>query len=129
MRKSATSFGILLVFVLLCLAVYFIWVKGDRATETAPKETAQDWETAKPPAVPSPEEGDPEAAEGDQAETGLDVDPPSLPAPVRQMIGETVVNAIHPVFYIAAGLAIIGFFFALLLQEIELTNRMAPRGE
>ena len=45
------------------------------------------------------------------------------------MIGEAVSSAIHPIFLIAAGLAVLGFLFALVLEEIKLANRMVPQGE
>ncbi|MEO5621507.1 MAG: MDR family MFS transporter [Cypionkella sp.] len=47
----------------------------------------------------------------------------------QQTIGETVVNAIHPVYLIAAILAAIGLVFAFVLKEVPLTNRHVPRGE
>jgi MFS family permease len=47
----------------------------------------------------------------------------------QQTIGETVVNAIHPVYLIAASLAAIGLVFAFVLKEVPLTNRQVPRGE
>jgi EmrB/QacA subfamily drug resistance transporter len=47
----------------------------------------------------------------------------------QQSIGETVVNAIHPIYLIAATLAAIGLIFAFVLKEVPLTNRQVPRGE
>jgi hypothetical protein len=45
------------------------------------------------------------------------------------MIGEAVSAAIQPIFLVAAGLAVLGFLFALILEEIKLANRMVPKGE
>ncbi|GGL69798.1 MDR family MFS transporter [Wenxinia marina] len=46
-----------------------------------------------------------------------------LPEQVRELIGEAVTNAVHPVFYIACGLALAGLFLATRLQEIPLRGR------
>ncbi len=40
-----------------------------------------------------------------------------------------VVNALHPVYWLAFALAVIGLGFAFLLKEIPLVNRMVPKGE
>ena len=50
-----------------------------------------------------------------------------LPDDVRGQIAELVVQAIHPIFLIAAGLALVGFLVAFALSEIRLHNRMVPR--
>jgi EmrB/QacA subfamily drug resistance transporter len=63
---------------------------------------------------------------------GLELGPQTLaglPDAVRTMIGEAVSTAIHPIFLIAAGLAVTGFLFSLILEEIKLANRMVPQGE
>ena len=63
---------------------------------------------------------------------GLELGPQTLrglPEEVKAMIGEAVSSAIHPIFLIAAGLAVLGFLFALVLEEIKLANRMVPQGE
>ena len=53
-----------------------------------------------------------------------------LPPEARATIAELVVNAIHPIFLIAVGLALVGFVFALRLEEIVLANRrLPPKGE
>lgn len=44
-------------------------------------------------------------------------------------IAETVVYAIHPIFLIAAVLALIGMAFAFILQEVKLSSHQAPRAE
>jgi EmrB/QacA subfamily drug resistance transporter len=63
---------------------------------------------------------------------GLEIGPQmlaGLPEAARERIGAAVVDALHPIFLIAAGMAAVGFVFALLLQEIPLANRMVPKGE
>ncbi|GKY89403.1 MDR family MFS transporter [Sinisalibacter aestuarii] len=72
------------------------------------------------------------AAGAEFAGGGLEISPQmlaALPAEAREQIGAAVVSAIHPVFLIAAGLAVIGFIFALMLEEIALHNRVVPKGE
>lgn len=46
---------------------------------------------------------------------------------MRAMIAERVVDAIVPIYWIVAALALLGVLAALLLQEIPLTNRVTPR--
>lgn len=53
----------------------------------------------------------------------------NLPDNVKALVGDAVVNAIHPIFWIAGGLAFIGILFSLLLEEIPLINRQVPKGE
>ncbi|WP_420860024.1 MDR family MFS transporter [Marivivens marinus] len=63
---------------------------------------------------------------------GLEMGPralASLPPEAREAVAGAVVNALHPVYWTAAGLTVCGLFFAVRLQEIPLTNRMVPRGE
>ncbi|MBV7409277.1 MFS transporter [Maritimibacter sp. DP1N21-5] len=63
---------------------------------------------------------------------GLELGPQTLralPAEAKEMISAAVSNAIHPIFFIAAGLAVVGLVFALILQEVKLANRMVPQGE
>jgi EmrB/QacA subfamily drug resistance transporter len=47
----------------------------------------------------------------------------------RDQIAAMVVHAMHPIFLVAAGLALVGFFVAFVLEEITLHNRMAPKAE
>ena len=50
-----------------------------------------------------------------------------LPPEMRVIVADAVVNAIHPIFWIAAGLALAGLLFAFLLEEIPLSGgRSAP---
>lgn len=63
---------------------------------------------------------------------GLELGPhalAALPDEARAMVSEAVATAVHPIYLIAAGLAAVGFAFALILQEIELLNRQVPKGE
>lgn len=53
----------------------------------------------------------------------------ALPEGVRSQLAESVVFAIHPLFWITVVLAAIGFGFALILKEVPLVNRMVPKGE
>jgi EmrB/QacA subfamily drug resistance transporter len=53
----------------------------------------------------------------------------ALPPEVRQTIADGVVFGIHPIFWIVAALALVGFGFALILKEVPLVNRMVPKGE
>lgn len=52
-----------------------------------------------------------------------------LPPEAQIRIGQMVVDSIHPIFQIAAALAVLGFVVSLLLEEIRLASRMVPRGE
>ena len=52
-----------------------------------------------------------------------------LPAGQRDTVATSIVTAIHPVFWIVAGLAVAGFLVATRLKEVPLRNRMVPQGE
>mgnify|MGYP001441056839 CR=1 FL=1 len=52
-----------------------------------------------------------------------------LPEEAKTMIAGAVVNAIHPIFWAAAGLAVFGLIISLILEEIPLINRTVPKGE
>lgn len=52
-----------------------------------------------------------------------------LPEPVRETVTGAVVNSLHPIYLIAAGLAVIGFLVSLKLKEVPLVNRTVARGE
>jgi len=63
---------------------------------------------------------------------GLNIGPQmaaQLPPEARQMIGQAIAQSIHPIFWLAAGLAVIGFLFSLLLEEVPLQDRTAQRGD
>ena len=47
----------------------------------------------------------------------------------RAQVTLSVVDALHPVYWLAFGLAVIGLGFTFLLKEIPLINRMVPKGE
>ncbi len=72
--------------------------------------------------------GDAAAALGGGAQLG----PQSLaklPPEMKVKVAQAVVDAIHPIFWIASGLAILGLLFCLMLEEVALTNRMVPKSE
>ena len=63
---------------------------------------------------------------------GADLGPQALArlTPEQQaLVADAVVSAVQPIFWIAAAMAAVGLGFAFLLQELPLTNRMAPKGE
>ena len=55
----------------------------------------------------------------------------ALPEPVRNMVLEAFANALHPVFYTAAGAAVLAFVLSFLLEERALatTLRREPEAE
>lgn len=53
----------------------------------------------------------------------------ALPPAVKTMIGEAVVQSLNPVFLLAAGLAVVGFFVSFKLEQVPLLNRMTQKGE
>jgi EmrB/QacA subfamily drug resistance transporter len=52
-----------------------------------------------------------------------------LPPDLQAQLATSVISAIAPIYWIAAGLALVGLVFALMLKEIPLTNRQVPKGE
>ncbi|MEO6298386.1 MAG: MDR family MFS transporter, partial [Paracoccaceae bacterium] len=48
---------------------------------------------------------------------------------LQTTVANAVINAIHPIFWIAAAMSIVGLTFCLILKEIPLINRMVPKGE
>ena len=52
-----------------------------------------------------------------------------LPAELRAQVADVAVHAIAPIYWIIVALALVGFGFSLILREVQLTNRMVPRGE
>ncbi len=48
---------------------------------------------------------------------------------MQATVAAAVINAIHPIYWIAAGMAIVALIFALVLEEVPLVNRMVPKGE
>lgn len=70
----------------------------------------------------------PEAADAIGPGGGLDVGPATLaalPDSARTAIGEVVVLAMHPIFYIAASLGVVGVLIALWLEELPLSDRLS----
>jgi EmrB/QacA subfamily drug resistance transporter len=64
--------------------------------------------------------------------TGVSIGPQmalSLPADLQAAVGGAIVQAISPIYWITAGLALLGLIFALTLTEVPLSSRSAPRGE
>lgn len=55
----------------------------------------------------------------------------ALPEPVRNLVLEAFASALHPVFYTAAGAAVLAFGLSFLLEELPLANtlRQEPEGE
>ncbi len=52
-----------------------------------------------------------------------------LPAELRAQVADVAVQAITPIYWIIVAMALVGFGFSLILREVQLTNRMVPRGE
>ena len=48
---------------------------------------------------------------------------------LQAQVASAVVDAIHPIFWIAAGLGLVGLGFCFILQEVPLVNRMVPKTE
>ncbi len=48
---------------------------------------------------------------------------------MQAQVAQAVVDAIHPIYWIAAGLSLIGLCFCFVLEEVPLTSRMVPKGE
>ena len=63
---------------------------------------------------------------------GLDIGPAmaaALPAEQKAQLAGAIVTGIHPIYWIVAVLAAIGFLISFWLEEVPLTGRMVPRGE
>ena len=63
---------------------------------------------------------------------GAELGPQTLAKLTPEMqatVAAAVINAIHPIFWLCAGLSLIGLVFAFLLQEVPLATRMAPKTE
>ncbi len=48
---------------------------------------------------------------------------------VQTQVAAAVIDAIAPIYWIAAAMSLIGLGFAFLLQEVPLVNRVVPKGE
>lgn len=53
----------------------------------------------------------------------------SLPEAMRGLISTAVVDALHPIYWAIFAMALLGLAFALILDEIPLSNRVVPKGE
>jgi EmrB/QacA subfamily drug resistance transporter len=63
---------------------------------------------------------------------GMEIGPQmlaGLPADVRAEVTAAVIDALHPIYLVAALVTVVGLGFALVLQEVKLVNRMVPKGE
>ena len=48
---------------------------------------------------------------------------------MQATVASAVLNAVHPIYWIAAVMAMVGLCFAFVLVEVPLVNRMVPKGE
>jgi len=72
------------------------------------------------------------AALGGDVAIGAEIGPQTLaalPEAVRETVRAAVVSALHPIFWIAAGLGVIGLVASFRLQEVPLASRIMPRRE
>ncbi len=53
----------------------------------------------------------------------------ALPDQVRAAAAVGVSAALHPIYWVVMGMALLGLALALILREIPLVNRMVPKGE
>jgi len=53
----------------------------------------------------------------------------ALPPEAMAALSSAIVQAITPIYWVAAGMALLGLVFALTLTEVPLTGQGAPRGE
>ena len=72
--------------------------------------------------------GDAAALLGGGAQLGPQTMAKLTPA-MQSTVAAAVIDAVHPIYWIAAAMALVAFAFALVLQEIPLANRVVPRGE
>jgi hypothetical protein len=48
---------------------------------------------------------------------------------MKAVVADAVINAVHPIYWIAAAMGLVAFGFAFLLEEVPLVNRFAPKSE
>lgn len=48
---------------------------------------------------------------------------------MQATVAVAVIDAIHPIYWIAAAMGLVAFAFAFALDEVPLVNRMVPKGE
>jgi len=66
------------------------------------------------------------------ASLGANIGPQTLaklPAEMRTVVSDSVVHALHPIYLIAAGVAVVGLIFSFFLEEIPLANRRVVKAE
>lgn len=52
-----------------------------------------------------------------------------LPPELRDVVSQSVVTALDPIYAIVAAMVFVGFFFAFAMKEIILANRIVPKSE
>jgi MFS family permease len=71
-------------------------------------------------------------ASGVEVPAGMNFGPQSLaqlPDDIRAAVSVSVVDAIHPIYWVVAGLGVLGFLTTILLKEVPLAGRGAARGD
>jgi len=48
---------------------------------------------------------------------------------MKAVVADAVINAVHPIYWIAAAMGLVAFGFSFLLEEVPLVNRFAPKSE
>ena len=48
---------------------------------------------------------------------------------MKVIVAESVINAIHPIYWIAAAMGLVAFAFSFWLEEVPLASRAIPKGE
>jgi hypothetical protein len=48
---------------------------------------------------------------------------------MKVIVADSVMNAIHPIYWIAAAMGLVAFAFSFLLEEVPLISRAVPSGE
>ena len=48
---------------------------------------------------------------------------------LQATVAAAVIDAVHPIYWIAAGMAAVALIFAFVLEEVPLASRVAPKGE
>ena len=72
--------------------------------------------------------GEASAELGDGAQLGPQMIAQLSPE-MKALVADAVINAIHPIYWIAAAMGLVAFVFSFLLDEVPLVSRMVPKGE